>query len=316
MLYYNRAFEFEHEDPAFVDQPTFSKPNEAVASALLDGGAAPDETDPDGTNAVFWAARFHHDVVLNRLATAGCRVNLKVGDDETPLYVADAEGAKTLIEHGATVNQIQYMERDVLNCPSLFGQYAETAKPAVLLDHGAPVESPGLEDWTPLYNACWCGEDGTVLVLLQHHANFAYVDSHGFTPLLCAARSCRQETVQALVKAGASLKSTGWQGSTALMLSIDNSDQRVFHWLLDSGIDVNARGLNGNTALTNAMQRLSEETGGNRRSEVPVARRYPINEKARSIAGQARFKPIIATLRAHGAKQIPRTSDWFYPEDP
>jgi len=73
MLYYNRALEFEHEDPAFVDQPTFSKPNEAVASALLDGGAAPDETDPDGTNAVFWAARFHHDVVLNRLATAGCR---------------------------------------------------------------------------------------------------------------------------------------------------------------------------------------------------------------------------------------------------
>lgn len=285
-------------------------PQERLALALIDAHAEISDTDDSGATPLYWAVHYHHHTVVRRLVSAGAAVNVELREaGGSPLIEADAEDTRVLLGHGADLNTDREGEGPLFE--------ANAEKTELLLLHGAHIEDLEGYGWTPLYFACFNGDDLTVRVLLAHHANVSAQDTlYGLTPLLRAARSCRLETIKALVNAGANIHTRGWNGTTALMFSVDNGDNRVFYWLLNQGIDVNLRGIRGETALTVAQQRRAEAISQRRTEGAAEVRLSPEQGSARRAAEVARFDAMIRELRNRGARQVKPTGDWFYPDDP
>lgn len=178
---------------------------------LLDAGAAPDVGGEWGFTPLLLAsltsgARESLALLLERGASVECRgVN-----GARPLFCAtsrgDFESVELLRGAGATFDEALLSTTLVYaaNC-------GDVASARALLDLGAPLDRPALQEHTPLTAAAIAGHEELLAMLLREGADTGMVGAEGLTPLGWAAKvdPGHSRVVEALLAAGADPRDAG-----------------------------------------------------------------------------------------------------------
>jgi ankyrin repeat protein len=240
-------FYYETVKPEFTDKMEIIGPPSRLPEALLKSGACVSSRDKNGTSVLDYACMYHHHLVVRKLMDMGIDANeARVSNARlTPLMLADLQDSRTLLDHGARVDDTGYKGRTALF-------WADGGKSDLLLERGANVDFADVDGYTPLIHACSEGMYNTALKMLALHASVNHRSKRGQTAILCSAYKCKLETVLDLVHRGANPHDKSANGATFLMGAAANPDVRVFNWAMKLGIDVNARTSSGTTALIKA----------------------------------------------------------------
>jgi ankyrin repeat protein len=257
----------------------------AAVERLIGQSADVDETEPDGTTALHWAAH-RDDVRITELLLSQEADPDKANEyGVTPLHLActnrnDAMVAK-LLAAGADPNATLWNGETVLMTCSRTG-----AKGAVeaLLDKGAdPNARESKKDQTALMWAAGESHGDVTRLLAENGADIAARSKGGFTPLLFAARSGDLASANALLDAGADPnESTPEQGNT-LVVAAAGGHEDLSLLLLEEGADPNSADENGITPLHHSVANGLAALNGVRYD--PVYRLLPENmrELARAL---------------------------------
>ncbi|PYU46195.1 MAG: hypothetical protein DMG54_04070 [Acidobacteria bacterium] len=98
--------------------------------------------------------------------------------------------------------------------------------------------------------AAWYCREDTVALLLAHGANVNTVDNDGYSPLMHSVQNCEDGRVPALLlRLGAKIGTTAKNGDTALFIASIHGNEQVVHVLVAAGADIAAK-TEGETALT------------------------------------------------------------------
>jgi ankyrin repeat protein len=248
--------------------------DEAKALAMLDGGAAAQAQDPDGTTALHWAVRQNDVELADRLLDAGADPSAANRYGITPLHLAAQNGSakmvRRLLDAGANANETVDLGETALMTAARTGR-VEAAE--VLLERGVKVDARELwHGQTALMWAAAQGHADMVAVLLEHGADVnarsnveewerqvtaepraKWLPPGGMTPLLFAAREGCVDCVPVLVDAGADVDMTTPDGISPLVSALINGHYDVAAKLVDSGIDVNLVDYTGRGALYAAV---------------------------------------------------------------
>ncbi len=108
-----------------------------------------------------------------------------------------------------------------------------------LATHGAQLNSPDGEGYTPLINAARFGFDAVANCLLEYKADANLPDRSGWTPLTYAAWADDATLVKTLVRAGAALEAKDHDELTALAVAVQNGKLRAAEALVSLGADLN-----------------------------------------------------------------------------
>ena len=117
-----------------------------------------------------------------------------------------------------------------------------------LLEHGADVESRGLQDQTPLYMASSVGYTDVVRSLIGRHANpnaecddyDEHFNTVNWTPLHAAVDRRHLDILLLLLECGAHVDHRGGQGQTALYMASSRGYTEIVGSLIARGADPNA----------------------------------------------------------------------------
>ena len=267
-------------------------------------------TNPDGTTALYWAARGDHRSIVRLLIAAGARVNDADRYGITPLALAAINGSapviSVLLDAGADAASRVGDGETVLMAAARTGR-VEAAK--LLLDHGADVNAR--EPWQGETAVMWAaGENhGEMVRLLASRGGGLDARSNipefpkvkvdlatmvttalprgGLTALMFAARQGARDGAQALIEVRAPLNTTDPDGTTALNIAIINSHFDVAAVLIEGGADLNAADAAGMTPLYAAIDMKHQE---------PM-----INRPLQKATGRLSAQDAISLLLKHGA---------------
>lgn len=188
-----------------------------AVEALLEGGVDVNARTVGGKTAYAHALRRGFDELAGLLREAGADLALTPADR---LAIALAHGhrteARALLAEDPTLARTGNPEEDRL-LADLAGR-SEPEPVALLLEHGADLAAPGLDDGTPLHQAAWFGQPANARLLLDAGAPLEVFDAcHGSSPLGWAVHGSRYsgdaparaaahtEVVGLLLDAGAAL---------------------------------------------------------------------------------------------------------------
>jgi quinoprotein dehydrogenase-associated probable ABC transporter substrate-binding protein len=107
------------------------------------------------------------------------------------------------------------------------------------LQHGAHIDSPDGDGYTPLINATRFGFNGIAVFLLDSKANPNSTDHGGWTPLMYAAYNDNAVLIADLVKRGGNIAVKDDEQLTALAIAAQNDKAKAAEALLKAGADVN-----------------------------------------------------------------------------
>lgn len=232
----------------------------AVLKVLLEKGADPKATTPDGMDALSAATFSAKPADLLLLLDHGAEVDARSGDGQTALFSAflNLENLKLLLARGADPNAM------MKSGPTALVMFCEMGDPALshleaiklLVEKGADVNGrakPG-EALTPLQSAAKQGTVDVVKFLLKSGADINRPGAGNATPLMMAALKAQLEVVRELLAAGADVKPQAVDGGTAFLLAFATDPARgapeapevkrrlqIAQLLLDKGADVNGR---------------------------------------------------------------------------
>lgn len=218
------------------------------ARLLLDRGAAPDDTAPDGTTALVVASHSGHRAVATLLLERGANPNAS-GAGYTALHLAivrdDTALLKALLAKGANPNAVvergtgmrraspdYALEAPTIGAPPLWlaARFGQPEAMRALMAAGAKVTGPS-KDGTPILVAA---AQGTRRV------------EPGFTRDLADDERRVAETVEIALGLGASPDAANKDGNTALHVAAQRRLKSVIRLLVDKGAPLdqkNAKGL-------------------------------------------------------------------------
>ena len=229
----------------------------AAFKTALDAGADANQTAPDGSTALHWAAHQGDSAAVRLLLEAGADATVANRYGVTPLLpaatVADAAVVRLLLDAGADPNAALPEGETALMRAARTG-VAESVR--LLLDAGADPNAR--ESWRRQTALMWAAAEGhadVAKLLIDAGAEVESRSSGGFTPLLFAARHGRPAVCQTLLAAGADINQTleevtepGWGnqptsrrdgGPTPLDIAVANAHFELAAMLLDAGADPN-----------------------------------------------------------------------------
>ncbi len=226
----------------------------STVALLLEYGANPQTGSEKHVTPLHWAIRNGHSdvarLLIARLLSDGCTVNLYTEDGDTPLMEAAKNGddimVDLLLKHGATINAPSDGYDTALNCASRNGHINVIDR---LLDAEADMEATARWDKTALVEAAASGREAVVLHLLGKGANTEAKDLGNWTALHHAAANGHVEMARVLVAHGANLEAQNYLGRTPLMRAAENGCCGAAMLLLDAGADRHAVGEYGRTLL-------------------------------------------------------------------
>jgi len=230
------------------------------AQVLLDGIAAVDTSEPDGTTALHYAV-LNSDLELVRdLIGKRANVNARSRYGITPIYLAARNGnadlLALLLQAGANANELYHEGETVLHTAARTGDFKSVE---VLLQAGANVDAR--EQWhgqTPLMWAMAQKHPDLLPLLLEHGADVnalsnieewerqvtmeprdKWLPPGGMSPLLFAAREDCLACIKPLIDAGADINAATPKGITSLLIAIINGHYDVAYALAEAGANVN-----------------------------------------------------------------------------
>lgn len=161
--------------------------NRDISGLYLQAGISPNTKNPEGGGAIYLAAAYCREDIIDLLVDYGARV-----DDRNEL------------NHGTTPLLIATVK-------------CETIEPAVhLLQRGGDPNLEGILSLTPFTAAVLKGNALLVRAMIKHGADVNHHHSfQGRTPLMEAARKGNQEIVRVLLDAGAILSARDDSGRSA-----------------------------------------------------------------------------------------------------
>ena len=205
-----------------------------AVSALLDGGADVNATQPDGATALHWAAFRDHHEIASRLIAAGADVNAANELGATALWLAADNGSATMVER--------------------------------LLAAGARADRALSEGETPVMTASRTGNADAVTLLVAAGADVNVAeDTRGQTALMWAVAQGHHAVVAALIEHGADVAARSRLRSRLMHADATNASQ------YDQGVHV-APGRLHPAALRGAARRHrvgAAAAGGRRRRGRP-----------------------------------------------
>jgi len=215
----------------------------AVTEWLARGDADPNESDPDGTTALAWAAHNDDVAIARALLDAGADVAAKNRYGVGALHLASENGSATmlsaLLEHGADPDGGLPAGETALMTAARAGDIEALR---VLIDAGADVNAK--EGWKGQTALMWAAaEDNAeaIRLLLDAGADIdARSDTGEFGALTFAVRAGAIEATRALLDAGADVNETMYDGTSMLVLAVTNAHYELAGVLLDHGADPNA----------------------------------------------------------------------------
>lgn len=215
--------------------------------SLLAAGAPVSGVNGDGRELPSWGSPLHAAAaaaqveVVRVLLEAGADAGMKAtGMAGTPLHVASSS------EHSASPNALGDPTQDMQHHVSRQAQIVR-----MLLDAGAPINSPNREGATALHDAAYNGNTEVARVLLEAGANVAGVARRG-TPLHYAAHQGHAEVARVLLEAGAPVGTGNGHAGTPLHLAAYGGHAKLARVLLEAGEPVDATHSRGGTPLHTA----------------------------------------------------------------
>ena len=240
---------------------------------LLDGGAAIDAAEPDGTTALHWAAHEDDLDLAARLLEAGAAADATTRHGVAPLALAAANGSAAMLEllldAGAAPDRASGEGETPLMTAARTGAVSAVE---VLLEHGAEVDA--VEGWRGQTALMWTASQdqaGAARALLAAGADVHARSGGGFTPLLFAAREGSLRALDVLLAAGADPDDALTDGTGALGMAVYNAQYEAAARLLAAGADPDARG-QGWTALHQVVWTRRPNLGRNPPFPVPLGR--------------------------------------------
>jgi ankyrin repeat protein len=250
----------------------------AAVRSLLSQHADVNAAQPDGSTALFWAARADDREMAAFLISHGAAVNTANHYGITALSLAATNASAPMIEAllkaGADANTATPLGQTVLMTAARTGN-PEAVK--VLLDHGANVNAKeSAEQETALMFAAAENHAEVVRLLIAHGADVGahsrtldpnaprpsnvgnqslhatFLDG-GLTALLMASRQGAMESAQALVEGKADINQSDPAGFTPMIVAIMNAHFDLAAMLLEKGADPNAVDKTGRGALHAAV---------------------------------------------------------------
>ena len=208
---------------------------------LLAEGVPVDQSRPDGTTALHWAAQWDHAEIAGLLIDAGADVNASDQYDVTPLTLActnaSAGMVARLLTAGANPNSVQATGETALMTCARSGVWDAVD---LLVTRGADVNADeSFHGQTALMWAAWEGHTEVVRGLLAHGADVDARTTTGYTALLLAAREGFRATTQVLLDAGADVDAAAEDGTTALVVATIRRHTGFVEFLLAHGADPN-----------------------------------------------------------------------------
>ena len=183
----------------------------AALRQLLDGGAAVNERDARGRNAVLAATQSGHETAARLLIERGADVNAQDEISDSAFLLAGARGHTGIVRAALGARPPPDFKR--LNryggtalIPACHYGHVETVR--VLLTTGIDVNHVNRLGWTALLEAILLGDGGAahteiVRLLLAHKADPNLADRDGATPLAHALHRGQRAITQLLRAAGA-----------------------------------------------------------------------------------------------------------------
>ncbi|GIC92279.1 ankyrin repeat domain-containing protein [Aspergillus udagawae] len=227
---------------------------------LLDEGVDPDAILYEGsriaTTALYIAASYGHDAIVELLIGKGANVNLE-NFPRQPLVIAVTNNRKAvvrlLLEKGANPNARRHDNMTAL-CIAVMKGFTEIIK--MLLNKGALTELGGPWTGTPLQAAVRKNHFKITEILLEKGADVELGDSRDPTPLLMAVELGYERLLGLLLKHGANPNA---QNSFLLHVAIFDNKIAMVRLLLAHGADVNRKNSEGQTPLLYAMLQRKDE---------------------------------------------------------
>jgi ankyrin repeat protein len=184
--------------------------NLPAVKRLLQQHKSPNETEADGTTALYWAIQRERADIVQALLAAGAGVNTKNEYGITPLAWALTNGDAGIARQ--------------------------------LLKAGANAKVPVPEMGSALLAAAHLGDPDLVSDLLKAGVNVNEPEEKsGQTALMWAAAEGHEKAARVLLAAGADFKVRSRKGDTALFFAVRRGDIGVVDALLTAGADVNER---------------------------------------------------------------------------
>lgn len=268
--------------------------NRDLVRELLARKVDPNITQPDGTTALHWAARWGDLETATLLLGAGANPMAANRDGATPMFLASENGnapmLAKLLQAGANVNApVLPHGETALMMASRSGHLDAVA---VLLDHTANVNArENLRGTTALMWAAEQDHAGVVHLLIAHGAKidaqskiftalrrrglgFAPVIATaggtarplpeapikgGLTALTFAAREGALDAARELIAAGANVNQVSADGSSPLLVAVQNGFYNAASFLLSHGADPNLANAKGWTPLYLAIKNRNVE---------------------------------------------------------
>ncbi|KAL6718947.1 hypothetical protein ACLMJK_003182 [Lecanora helva] len=223
----------------------------------------------DGRTALHVAAQYGHDDVVKTLMSKGANVNVKSKSNiqgtedqrkfeagRSPLHWAAAEGheavVRILFDHHADPLSRNATGRTALQ-DSIMNMHNGIA--LLLLEKGSSITNVDNENWSPLHEACFWGQDDIVKALIQRGKetrdfpamlNVTTTMQNRWnvywlrraTPLFIAAYRGHVECVEYLLSCGAS---NSKYGDTPLHVACVLGNLPIVRKLLEAGVDIELR---------------------------------------------------------------------------
>jgi ankyrin repeat protein len=296
--------------PALADR--IQAGDRKAALAMITAGADVNQTQPDGSTPLHWAAYRVDKELVNALLRKGARARVVNRYGASPLAesvkVANAELVGMLLEAGADAN---VANEDGQTPLMLAARTGNVAVADLLVRQGASVnDRERYREQTAVMWAAAQGHADMVSFLVSKGADLSvraqatdwpsqisneprvqYRPVGGLTPLLYAARAGCLGCVKAMVEAGADKDRPNPDGMTPMVMALDNGYPEVARYLLERGANPHTWDWWGRTALYVAVtMRGGQDSRAGARSPESLALIMALLDAGVNADAQLAFK--------------------------
>lgn len=161
----------------------------------------------------------------------------------TPLLGAAEEGhleaMQALLDAKADVHSQDASGFHALYLAAGVPEEAAGAASALLLEQGADAGLRNGGGYTPMHNACGCGETGAIKVLLEARADLSSKSNSGAAPVHVAALNDQPGALEMLKACGANLDMPAFGGNTPVHEGVMQNNPDIIAKLFALGADIN-----------------------------------------------------------------------------